>query len=64
MEKKSSSENRKLERQKTRIFKTSSSRESKATERIIVETSGLNPSVMCTSKSNNNWRQIDFDQIV
>jgi len=30
----------------------------------IVETSDLNPSVMCTSKSKNNWRQSYFDQIV
>jgi hypothetical protein len=32
--------------------------------KINVETSDLNPSVMCTSKSKNNWRQIDFDQTV
>jgi hypothetical protein len=29
-----------------------------------VETSDLNPSVMGTSKSKNNWRQIDFEQTV
>jgi hypothetical protein len=26
-----------------------------------METSDLNPSVICTSKSKNNWQQIDFE---